>query len=169
MATSLKTVLSATISAALSNPIDLVTAAAPLEYPYKKTWTNGTTVDKADLVFSDTRTITASSNEDLDLAGSLSSVYGATLTFVELKAIMVVASTSNTNAVRVTRPASNGVPLFLAASDGIDVFPGGCFFWACPADGKVTVTAATGDLINIANSSSGTSVVYDVIIIGASA
>jgi hypothetical protein len=169
MATSLKTVLTAYISAALSNPLDLVTGAAPLEYSKKMTWTNGTTIDKADLVFSDTRTITASSNEDLDLAGVLTSIYGATLTFVELKAILIVAAVANTNNVRVTRPASNGVPLFLAASDGIDVPPGGLFFWACPADGKVTVTASTGDLINVANSSSGTSVTYDVVIVGASA
>lgn len=169
MATSLKTTLTAAISAALSNPLDLVTGDAPLEYTKKMIWTNGTTIDKADLVFSDTRTLTASSNEDLDLAGSLASIYGATLTFVELKALLIVASTANTNNVRVIRPASNGVPLFLAASDGIDVPPGGLFFWACPADGKVTVTAATGDLINVANSSSGTSVTYDVVIVGASA
>lgn len=169
MATVLTTNINLLLSAALSNPLDLVTGAAPLEYPYKRTWTNGTTVDKADLIFSDTRTINASSNEDLDLAGSLSSMYGTTLTYVELKCIIIKAAAANTNAVRVTRPASNGVPLFLAASDGIDVFPDGVFFWACPADGKVTVTAATGDLINVANSSSGTSVTYDVVIIGASA
>lgn len=169
MATSLKSVLTASISAALSNPLDLVTGAAPLEYVKKMTWTNGTTIDKADLVFSDTRTVIASGTDALDLAGSLASVYGATLTFVELKAILVVASAANVNNCRVNRPASNGVPLFLAASDGIDVPPGGLFFWACPADGKVTVTAATGDLINIDNSSSGTSVTYDVVIIGASA
>lgn len=169
MATSLKTVLTAQIDATLSNPLDLVTGSAPLALKKKLTWTNGTTVDKADLIFSDTRTINASSNEDLDLAGSLSSVYGATLTYVELRAILISASTANTNNVRVTRPASNGVPLFLAASDGIDVPPGGFFFWACPADGKVTVTASTGDLINVANSSSGSSVTYDVVIIGTSA
>lgn len=169
MATSLKTVLTAAISANLSNPLDLVTGSAPLEYTKKMTWTNGTTVDKADLVFSDTITLNASSNADLDLAGSLSSVYGATLTFVELRAILIVAAAGNTNNVRVTRPASNGVPLFLAASDGIDVPPGGLFFWACPADGKVAVTAGTGDLINVANSSSGSSVTYDVVIVGVSA
>ncbi len=169
MATSLKTILNLSVKAALSNPLDLVTGAAPLEYDYKKTFTNGTTANAADLVFSDTRTIAASSNEDLDLAGVLTSIYGSTLTFVEIRAIMIAASSSNTNNVRVTRPASNGVPLFLAASDGIDVPPGGVFFWACPSDGKVTVTAGTGDLINVANSSSGSSVTYDVIIVGVSA
>jgi hypothetical protein len=60
------------------------------------------------------------------------------------------------------------VPLFLAASDGIDVQPGGVFLWVAPTTG-VTVTAATGDILNIDNSSSGTSVTYDVVIIGTSA
>jgi hypothetical protein len=153
----------------LSNPIDLVTGAAPMEYTKKMTWTNGTTVDKADLVYSDTVTVAASGTQAFDLAGSLSSIYGATLTYVELKALLVVAAVGNTNNCRLNRPASNGVPLFLAASDGIDIPPGGFFFWACPADGKVTVTAATGDLINVDNSSSGTGVTFDIVIIGASA
>jgi hypothetical protein len=169
VATSLKTVLTAQLLATLSNPLDLVTGAAPLEYSKKMTWTSGTTADKADLVFSDTRTLAASATEDLDLAGSLSSIYGATLTFVELKALLVVASTANTNNVNLTRPASNGVPLFLAASDGIPIPPGGFFYWACPADGKVTVTAGTGDLLTLTNSAGSTSVTYDVVIIGASA
>lgn len=169
MATTLKTTLTAQIDATLSNALDLVTGTAPLLVKKKLTWTSGTTSDKADLIFSDTRTINASSNEDLDLAGVLSSAFGATLTFVELRGLYIAASTANTNNVRVTRPASNGVPLFLAASDGIDIPPGGFFFWACPADGKVTVTAATGDLINVANSSSGTTVTYDVVIVGTSA
>ncbi len=169
MATSLKTVVTARIDATYQNIIDLVTADAPLQTQKKITMTNGTGASTADLVFSDTRTLSASASENLDLAGSLADVFGSTLTFVELRAVMVIAAAGNTNNVRVTRPASNGVPLFLAASDGIDVPPGGVFLWACPADGKVTVTASTGDLLTVANSSSGTSVTYDVVIVGTSA
>lgn len=169
MPTVLTTTLTAALQAALSNPIDLVTGAAPLDYSKKMTWTNGTTVDKADRVFSDTRTVAASSTDALDLAGVLTDIYGQTFTLVELKAVLVVAAAANVNNVRVNRPASNGVPLFLAASDGIDVPPGGFFYWACPADGKVTVTPGTGDLLNCDNSGSGTTVTYDIVIIGASA
>lgn len=165
----LKTVISTQVDATLTNALDLVTASVPLSYKKKLTWTSGTAASTADLMFSDTRTVNASSNEDLDLAGALTGPLGTTLTFVELRLILISAATGNTNNVRVTRPASNGVPLFLAASDGIDVPPGGTFLWLCPADGKVTVTAGTGDLINVANSSSGTSVTYDVVIIGTSA
>ncbi len=169
MATTLKTVVTAQIEAQYRNLLDLSTPADPLLERIKIQLTNGTTADRADLLFHDRRTIAASSNEDLDLAGSLASPFGATLTFVELRAVLIAASSANTNNVRVTRPASNGVPLFLAASDGIDVPPGGVFLWSCPADGKVAVTAGTGDLINVANSSSGSSVTYDVVIVGTSA
>lgn len=170
MATTLKTIITAQIEGLFKNILDLSTPADALLERTKIQLGNGTTANNADLVFHDRRTINASSSEDLDLAGgSLLSPFGAGLTFVELRAVMISASLSNVNNVRVSRPASNGVPLFLAASDGIDVPPGGCFMWACPADGKVTVTAGTGDLITVANSSSGSAVTYDVVIVGTSA
>lgn len=169
MAKSMKTLITAAINAVTTNALDLSSGVDPLNELVKIQLLSGTGAGQADRVFHDQRTINASSNEDLDLAGSLTDPFGATLTFVELRAILIYAATGNTNNVRVTRPASNGVPLFLAAGDGIDVPPGGLFQWACPADGKVTVTAGTGDLINVANSSSGTTVTYDVVIIGTSA
>jgi hypothetical protein len=169
MAVTLSSVLTAQIDATLSNSLDLVTGTVPLAYRKRYNWDSGTAANEADLIFHDTRTINASSNEDLDLAGSLSSAYGSTLTFVDLKAVLISAAAGNTNNVRVTRPASNGVPLFLAASDGIDVYPGGTFMWIAPGTSVVTVTASTGDLLNIANSGSGSTVTYDVVIIGTSA
>jgi hypothetical protein len=169
MATTLKATVTAQIEATFKNVLDLGTPTDAFLKRTKIELSNGTGANSADLMFHDQRTINASSNEDLDLAGSLAGPFGASQVFVELRAILISAAAGNTNNVRVTRPASNGVPLFLAASDGIDVPPGGVFLWSCPADGKVTVTASTGDLINIANSSSGTSVTYDVVIIGSSA
>lgn len=169
MTTNLKSIITAQVETTYKNLLDLSTPTDSLLQKVKIQLANGTGANSADLCFHDTRTIAASSNEDLDLAGSLAGPFGASQVFVELRAIMIKAAAGNTNNVRVTRPASNGVPLFLAASDGIDVPPGGVFLWACPADGKVTVTASTGDLINVANSSSGSTVTYDVVILGTSA
>lgn len=169
MPTTLKTIVTAQIETTFKNLLDLSSPTDNLTETAKIQLANGTGANSADLCFHDQRTLAASANEDLDLAGSLAGPFGASQVFVELRAIMIKAASGNTNNVRVTRPASNGVPLFLAASDGIDVPPGGVFLWSCPADGKVTVTASTGDLINIANSSSGTSVTYDVVIVGTSA
>lgn len=170
MATTLKTNLLLQLDAVYRNVLDISTPTDTFQKRTKIELANGTGSSSADLMFHDQRTIAASSSEDLDLAGALTNpLTGSALTFVELRGLIVTASASNTNNVRVTRPASNGVPLFLAAGDGIDIPPGGCLCWFCPADGKVTVTASTGDLLTVANSSSGSSVVYDVVIIGTSA
>lgn len=164
----LTTVIDANLSASLTSALDLVTASAPLALNTRISLASGTSTGQADLCWSDTRTVAASGTDALDLAGTLAGNLGGTLTIVKLKAVFVRAAAANTNNVRVNRPASNGVPLFLAASDGIDVLPGGLFLWVAPGAG-VTVTAGTGDLLNIDNSSSGTSVTYDVVFVGTSA
>lgn len=165
----LTTTIDLGVSATLTSALDLVTAAAPLAYSKRTTLATGTGAGQADRVWSDNRTIAASGTEDLDLAGVLTDAFGAAFTLVKLKAVLIVASAANTNSVRVTRPATNGVPIFLAAADGLDVVPGGTFLWVAPNAAAVTVTAATGDLLTVSNSSSGTSVTYDVVIIGTSA
>jgi hypothetical protein len=167
LSTTLDINLLATLTAAL--PADAGNlATAPVKATRRLTLATGTGNAQADKVFAGTRTVTASGTDALDLAGSLVDPFGATLTIVKLKAVLVRASAANTNNCRVNRPATNGVPLFLAASDGIDVLPGGVFLWAAPNTG-VTVTSATGDLLNIDNSGSGTSVTYDVVLVGTSA
>lgn len=169
MATTLKTIVTAEIAAVFKNVLDLGTPTDNFTKTTKIELSNGTGANSADLMFHDQRTLSASATEDLDLAGSLAGPFGASQVFVELRAVLISASSSNTNNVQVTRPASNGVPLFLAAGDGIPVPPGGVFLWSCPADAKVAVTASTGDLLTITNSAGSTSVVYDVVIIGVSA
>ena len=161
--------IKASIKAKHTRNLDLGTPAFDLSKAIEIALSSGVSAGQADLMFTDTRTVAASGTDALDLAGGLTDAYGTSLTFVEVRAVLVAAAAGNTNNVRVNRPSSNGVPLFLAASDGIDVPPGGVFLWTCPADGKVTVTASTGDLLNIDNSSSGTSVTYDVVILGTSA
>lgn len=165
----LSATIKAGINASQTTSVDLGTSTFPLSVLQSIALSTGTGASQADRMFTDTRTVTASSNEDLDVSGSLTDAFGVTVTFARIKAILVIADSSNVNNVNVTRPASNGVPLFIAAGDGLAVRPGGMFLWACSDATGVAVTAATADLINFANSSSGSSVIYTVIIIGASA
>jgi hypothetical protein len=164
----LSTSIRAGISAMLTNALDHGTASMPVTLTNDTTMATGTATGRADLVWGDQRTLSASATEDLDLAGSLTGLLGGTLTIVKLKAIMVKAASGNTNNVRIIRPAANGVPLFAAASDEIAVQPGGTFLWVAPGAG-ITVTAGTGDLLTFTNSAGGTSVVYDVVFVGTSA
>lgn len=156
------------LDAEVTSPLDLTTPSNPLSLAKQMSLAQGSGAGQADMMWSDQRTITASSTDALDLAGSLSGPFGGTLTFARIKMIVVLAAAANINNVNVVMPASNGVPLFLAAADGIAVKPGGVFFWYDPSAAGVVVTAATGDLLNVVNSGAGTPVTYDIHIIGAS-
>lgn len=146
-------------SADLGTPQMLASISKAMEF------TPGTAaVGQANVLFSDERTLAASANEDLDLAGVLSDALNATIAAAEVVAVYIEADAGNTNNVQITRPASNGVPLFLAAGDGFALGPGD--FALITRKTGVGVTAGTGDLINIANSGAGTGVTYKIAIIG---
>ena len=129
----------------------------------------GTGANQADKQFADYRTIAASGTDVLDLAGTLTDPLGATLTFVKVKAILVIADAANTNDVLISPGATN--PFngpFTGTTPAVAVRPGGVTLFALPGAGW-TVTASTGDLLKIANGGAGTSVGYTVVIIGTSA
>jgi hypothetical protein len=153
------------------NTIDLGASSATRELDLLLELANGTGAGQADLAFTDTRTLAASATEDLDLAGALADPFGASQVFARLKLLVVQAAAGNTNTVQVTRPSSNGFPLFMAASDGIALRPGEFLMLACGAADAVghLVTAGTGDLLTITNGGSGTSVSYSVMAVGCSA
>jgi hypothetical protein len=163
----LSATIQAKVSASHTNVLDLGTATFPLSVIQSLSLTDGTGASQADRIFTDTRTLAASAAESLDLAGSLTNAYG-TVTFARIKAVLVTAASGNTNDVQFTRPASNGVPLFMAAGDGIALAPGDFFLWASSTAAGKAVTASTGDLLTLTNSAGSTSVDYTVVIIGAS-
>lgn len=165
----LDTSLTVALLSTLSSAMDLATAAVPVDRTKKIRLSTGTGANQADKIFHDQRTLAASATENLDLAGVLVDALGATITFARIKAVVVIAADANTNNVHVIREGTNGVPLFLALGDGIPVHPGGVFAWCAPGATAVPVTGGTGDLLTFTNSGAGTSVTYDVYIIGASA
>lgn len=165
--------LSIAAVASLSAQLDLTLAAAPLTVTYLATLASGTGAGQADKMFSDTRTLTASSSEDLDLAGSLVDALGATVTFVKIKGLIVAAAAGNTNNVVVGGVAAGlaSGPILPQTTGQVTLRPGAAFAVICGAADATgyPVTATTADLLHIANGSSGTSVTYDIIIIGTSA
>lgn len=146
--------------------LDLATAQFPFLQDWSAQLSNGTGSGQASQVFSDTRSLAGSATENLDLAGSLTNAFGATVTFTKIKLIVVRAASANnaSNAVQVQRGSSNGVPLFLAASDGVQLNAGGIFLFYDPAG--VTVTAGTGDILTITNGAGTNTVSYDILIVG---
>lgn len=153
------------ISAKQTGAADLGTPNILVDIVKQMQFTPGTAnVGQANILFSDQRTLAASANENLDVAGVLADALGATIAAAEVVAFYIAAAQGNTNDVQVTRPAANGVPIFLAAGDGHALGPGD-FVLRTYRNG-IAVVAATGDLINIANGGAGTPVTYDVVILG---
>ena len=149
-----------------SSSFGLSTVTDPVTKDYTQLLSSGTGSNQASNQFHDQRTLTASSSENLDLAGALTNGFGQTLTFTAIKAIIIHASSANTNNVVVGGAGSNGFTTWSTATDStVSLPPNGTLILVNPGSGW-SVTAGTGDLLKVANSGAGTSVVYDVILIG---
>ncbi|MEU2111826.1 hypothetical protein [Streptomyces sp. NPDC019507] len=163
--------LSVAASAELTSAADLATGAVPLTVRHAVSLASGTGVGKADRIFHDRRTLAASATEDLDLAGVLLDSFGAAITFARIKGLIIKAAAANTNNVVVGAAAANPWTALLGATGTLIVRPGTAVAVAAgEADPTgYAVTAGTADMLKVANSGAGTSVTYDVVLIGASA
>ncbi len=163
--------LGVSVSSTQTKAADLSTPADPLAWRRSLHLESGTSAGKADLRFADTRTLAASATEDLDLAGVLVDSFGATLTFARIKGLVIAASSANTNNVVVGGAAANAWAALLGATGTLTLRPGASVaLMTGSADSTAyAVTAGTADLLKIANSGAGTSVSYDIVIIGTSA
>lgn len=160
--------VSARVAGQYTSASGLGSASFTLDQQALAQFAPGTGTGKADLAFADRRTLAASATENLDLAGALTDPLGAALTFGHVKAIYVTAKAANTNNVVVGGAATNGFGgPFGGTTPTVSIPPGGFLLLAHPGAGW-TVTPATGDLLKVANSAAGTSVQYDVIVIGTS-
>lgn len=167
----LQTKLVVSLGATLTGVQDLASAEVPLSLRYAVVLADGSAAGQADRIFHDRRTIAASGSDSLDLAGGLSDPLGASLTFARLKLLLIRAAITNTNQVLVGGAVSNAFTSpFGDATDKIKIPPGGTLLLAAgQADATgYTVTASTGDLLLLANSGAGSSVTYDIVLIGAS-
>jgi hypothetical protein len=129
-------------------------------------WTDGTSnTRQADLCYISKAATASSTPTDVDLAGALTRrVHGSTLTAVDLCGIYL-RNKSATTTLRIGGDAAS-VPLFGAVGDFINIPPGTTFLWES-ALGGVTVTASTGDILQI-DTASGTAE-YDLAVWGRSA
>lgn len=155
------------LSTALSSTLGLGTADDPIIRDYTQNLSNGTGANQASNQWHDQRTLGVSATENLDLSGVLVNAFGVVLIFTKIKALIIHAATTNTNDVLVGGAGANAwLGGFVGTGDVVKVKPGGTFVNIAPDVNGMAVVAATGDLLKIANSAGGSSVVYDVIIIG---
>ena len=157
------------VRSTLTSNLDLKTASAALSFQRGFALADGTGSAQADKIWDDTRAITASGTDDIDLAGALTDAFGAALTFVTVKGIFVSAAATNTNNVIIgAAAATQFVGPFGANTHTIAVKPGQFFAITAGLTGWAVGAGAT-DLLRFTNSGAGTSVTYDVVILGTSA
>lgn len=162
--------ISLTVRGTLTKAFDLKSSVAALYFPRGFSLDNGTGAGQADKMWDDTRTIAASGTDDLDLAGVLTDAFGDVTTFVKVKGIFVAAASGNTNTVVVgAAAATQFVGPFGAATHTAHVRPGGFLAFACSDATGWAVGAGATDLLRVANGGAGTTVTYDIVIIGTSA
>lgn len=153
-----------------SSSQDLSSLESNLPFGRQFAWSDGDGAGEADTIWSDERTLAASGTEDLDLAGSLTDPFGATITLATVKGLIIAADSGNTNNVVLGGASSNGWVTWVgAATDKVVVRPGGLLALFAPDATAYAVTADTADLLHVANSGSGTSVKYQIIVIGVAA
>jgi hypothetical protein len=154
------------VQGTLSGTNDMGTPEYQLNKKFGNNFKNGTGLNQAADTFPDRRTVAGGANENLDLSGALTNPLGTSITATKLKGVIIQALPTNTGDLIISRPASNGVPFLVAASDGFGLAPGGIFVITNPSSAGIAVVAATADLINISNAT-GSPQSYDVILITA--
>lgn len=165
----LQATISVSVNATLTEdtPADLEAAESHLSYSPLFTLSNGTGNNQANTIFSDTRTLTASATETIDLSGSLTDKVCDLISATAIKALIIRSHAANTNDVVFGPNSTNGfVTPFNAAADRVRVKPGGLAILVAPDSTGYAVTAGTADLLFIQNGGAGTSVTYDIIFAG---
>ncbi len=162
--------LSLNVRATLTSTLDLAEASVPLQKTYKTALTSGVAAGQADVTWHDTRTVNASSNDDLDLAGVLAGLLGGTVTLVKIKALIVHATAANAQNFTFGAAAANPWVALLGATGTVTMRPDSTFaHYVGEADAAgYAVIAGTGDILRVANGA-GVAISYDIIVIGTSA
>lgn len=146
--------------------LDLGSAGYSPEEVLTYSLADGTGANQVNQVFADQRTLGATTSEEIDLSGGLTDVYGNSIVFTKIKAIIVSAASANGGNIEVGGSATNGFDTWVGATgDYVVVPPGGALAVIAPNATGFAVTAATGDLLKINNtdSASGT---YNITLIG---
>lgn len=167
---SLSTNLRARMKAELVAVLDEGQAVADVDLNCSVDLASGTGANQADQLYSDTRTLAASASEVIDVwvATAQNDPLNRNTAMVKIKAILIKAAAANTNNV-VVGPDAGSNPFigpFGSSANTLSVPPGGWVMLAAPVSGWAA--GATASNLTITNSAGGTSVTYDIQIVGTS-
>jgi hypothetical protein len=164
---SLVTEVTIGVKATLKQVTDFFAATVPVEKSRTLTFQDGVGADQAQKVYAKERTIAPSANDDLDLSGSLVDPLGNVLAFTGIKLIRIIADPTNVNDVVVGNAAATQFQgPFGAVAHTVKIGPGDEMTFTKRSAAGWPVVNAASDLFRIANGGAGTSVKYQIIIVG---
>lgn len=164
---SLSAKIALSLAADLVSAVDVGRGEHKIVYGPNYVLTDGTGANQAKSVWADERTLAASADEDIDLAGGVNDIFGSAITFTKIKALIVVAAAGNTNDVVIGGAEATALAsIFGATTDTLKVKPGGMVALVAPDANGYAVGAGTADLLKVANSGGGTGVTYTIIVVG---
>lgn len=149
------------LNATYLNPLDLATVSAPTRVAKSYSWTNGTGASQANRIWTDTQSIAVAT--DIDLQGALVDAFGQTFLPTKLRLLYVHAAAANTSTI-VLGGDANSVPFLDTAATTVTLQPDGVYLQVNPSTAGITVTAATGDIVQLAPGA-GTQA-FDIVLVG---
>lgn len=118
--------------------------------------------------WTDERSLSASSNESLDLnAGTITDGLNNVASFSFVNAVEIIADAANVNNVVVGAGTNPFVGPMGGTTPTVTLKPGERMMWIAPGAGWA-ITGGSNDILKVANSSSGTAVGYRIKIVGRS-
>lgn len=171
----LTTDLRLSLRAALTGVADFGSPASYPDMSLAYSTADGTAANQADIIWMDERTVASGANDDIDLA-PITNAIGQSQTPVELVGIILVnapkSGAANTTNLTIGAGTNPVTPAFLGGTTPTvgPIRPGGIFMiWNSEsAAGFGAVTAATADILRVANSA-GASATYQIAFVGRTA
>ena len=131
--------------------------------------TPGRLDNQVDVTFHDRRTVSASSNDDLQLAGRspvLTGPLGHTINIDRLR-VLYLRNQDDTNAVTVGPAPTKGFDAWInGTTPSINLRPGGAMLLTAPIGDGFQPVNDTSDVLRVANAA-GADVDYDILLLGA--
>ena len=98
MSSALNATIKVSAQFAVVDSLDLSSVTDQATIEFLKTIANGTSVDQADILWHDSRSVASGGNDDLDLTALTRSIFSNTVTtnFVKVKAILIIHTSTTT-------------------------------------------------------------------------
>lgn len=154
-----------TLSGQHTSALDFNTASFDLAKKMVTSFANGSGLNQANKIFTDTRAVLTAATDALDLnGGGLTDAFGVALVFSALKGLIIRSAAANTTVLTILGNAA-AVPILGTVATTMALKPGGVFVWLDTSAAGTTVTAGTGDIIQVVNAA-GATANFDIVLLG---